>query len=138
MTTSNFNLNSFLSEYKTYGNRQYTAAENGKAAMEERELIKAEEAVKEDSFLGLTLSEKLAELGVGDRVVQQLGDTAKNALKELVNPITEYLEKYENIFDQKAYEDEIQAYAKQMFFSKQALAEAASEGQVAQKFIYDM
>ena len=138
MAASNFNLNNFLNEYLTYGNRQYTAAENGKAKMEEIALQKAAEAVKEDSFLGLTLSEKLAELGIGDRVVQQLGDTAVNVLKDLVNPITDYLEKYENIFDQDTYNAELQAYGKQLFFSKQALADAAAEGKVAQRFVYDM
>ena len=59
MADLNFNREQFLNEYKTYNNRQYTAVENGKAAMEARELEKAKEAVSENKFLGLTLSEKL-------------------------------------------------------------------------------
>ena len=103
MAEAQFNMQRFLGEQAGYLNRQYTAVENGKAAMEERDIKRAEEAVKEDSFLGLTLSEKLAELGIGDRVVQQLGDTALGMFKDIISPITDYLEKYENIFDQKAY-----------------------------------
>ena len=53
-----FNLNSFLREQASYNLRQYTATENGKAAMEARAIEKAEEAVK-GGFLNLTLSNKL-------------------------------------------------------------------------------
>lgn len=138
MSSSYFNLNQFLQEYQTYNNRQYTAAENGQAAMEQREIQKAEEAVRDNGFLSLTLSEKLAELGIGDRVIQQIGDSALNVLKEFVNPITDYFEKYENIFDEEKYNSELQSYAKQMFYAKQALTEDASERASGQKFVYDM
>ena len=138
MSSSYFNLNQFLQEYQTYGNRQYTAAENGQAAMEQREIKKAEDAVRESGLLTLTLSEKLAELGVGDRVLQQIGDTAMNLLKECVNPITDYFEKYENIFDQSKYNSELQSYAKQMFYAKQALTEDAAQRDSGQTFVYDM
>ena len=135
---SNFNLNNFLQEYRTYNDRQYTAAENGKAAMEQRDLQRAEAAVKDSGLLTLTLSEKLAELGIGDRVIQQIGDSAMNLLKDIVTPITDYLENYENIFDQTKYEAEIQSYAKQMFFAKQALSEDAAERATGQNFVIDM
>lgn len=138
MSSSYFNLNQFLQEYQTYSNRQYTAAENGQAAMEQREIKKAEDAVRESGLLTLTLSEKLAELGVGDRVLQQIGDTAMNLLKECVNPITDYFEKYENIFDQSKYNSELQSYAKQMFYAKQALTEDAAQRDSGQTFVYDM
>lgn len=135
---SSFNLNTFLQEYKSYNNQTYTAAENGKAAMEERAIRQAEDAVKDNGFLTLTLSEKLAELGIGDRVFQQLGDTALGLLKDIVNPITDYLETYENIFDQSAYKAELQAYGKQMFFAKQALSNDAADRAAGQNFVYDM
>ena len=138
MADAQFNMHSFLGEQSSYLNRQYTAIENGKAAMEEREVKRAEEAVKEDSFLGLTLSEKLAELGLGDRVVQQLGDTALGMLKDLVDPITDYLEKYENIFDQSAYYNEMQAMGKQMWQAKMALSEDAASRDAGQRFVLDM
>ena len=138
MSSSYFNLNQFLQEYQTYNNRQYTSVENGQAAMEQREVQKAEEAVRESGLLTLTLSEKLAELGIGDRVVQQLGDTALGVLKDIISPVTDYLEKYENIFDQNAYNTEIQAYAKQMFFAKQALSEDAAGREAGQNFVYNM
>jgi len=138
MSSSYFNLNQFLQEYQTYNNRQYTAAENGQAAMEQREIQKAEEAVRENGLLSLTLSEKLAELGIGDRVIQQVGDTALNLLKEFVNPINNYFEKYEKVFDQDEYNSELQSYAKQMFYAKQALSEDASLRKAGQNLVIDM
>ena len=138
MSSSYFNLNQFLQEYQTYNNRQYTAAENGQAAMEQREIKKAEEAVRENGLLSLTLSEKLAELGIGDRVVQQIGDTALNLVKEIVNPINNFFEKYEKVFDENQYNSELQSYAKQMFYAKQALSEDASQREAGQRFVLDM
>lgn len=135
---SSFNLNTFLQEYKSYNAKTYTPAENGKNAMERQEIQRAEEAVRESGLLSLTLSEKLAELGLGDRVLQQFGDTAVNMMKGLVNPITDYLETYENIFDQDQYASQIQAYAKQMFFANQAMSEEAAESAVGQRFVFDM
>ena len=133
-----FNLNTFLQTYKqaTYDpTKQHAAAE---ANMEAQLIAQAEEAVKESGFLTLTLSEKMAEMGIGDRVLQQFADTATNILLDVVNPIGDYLEKYENIFDQRVYNSEIQAYAKQMFFASQAMKQDADERPVGQKFVYDM
>jgi hypothetical protein len=133
-----FNLNSFLQTYKqaTYDpTKQHTAAEKN---MEQQLVQRAEEAVKESGLLTLTLSEKMAELGVGERVLQQFADTATNLLLDVVNPIGDYLEKYENIFDQRVYNTEIQTYAKQMFFASQAMQQDAAERPVGQKFVYDM
>ncbi len=135
---SSFNLNTFLQEYKSYNAKAYTPAENGRTVMEQQEIQRAEEAVRESGLLSLTLSEKLAELGIGNRVLQQFGDTAVNMVQGLVNPITDYLEKYDNIFDQDQYTAQIQAYAKQMFFANQAMSEEASESAVGQRFVFDM
>jgi hypothetical protein len=133
-----FNLNMFLQTYKqaTYDpTKQHANAEKN---MEQRLLQQAEQAVQESGLLSLTLSEKMTELGVGTRVLQQFGDSAIGLLKEFVNPIGDYLEKYENIFDQRVYNTEIQSYAKQMFFSSQAMQAQAAENPVGQKFVYDM
>lgn len=131
-----FNLNTFLQEYKTYGNRQYTAAENGKAAMEERDLQRAQEAVQGSGFLSLTLKEKMAELGIGERVIQQLGDTAVGAFTDIFRPLGEWLDKYENIFDENIYNAELQANGKQMFFTRQALNKE-TQTTTGQKFVAD-
>ena len=133
-----FNLNSFLQTYKhaTYDpTKQHTAAEQN---MEQQLVQRAEEAVKESGLLTLTLSEKISELGLGERALQQFADTATNILLDVVNPIGDYLEKYENIFDQRIYNTEIQSYAKQMFFASQAMQQDAAERPVGQKFVYDM
>ena len=133
-----FNLNKFLNEQATYNMRQYTAVENGKAAMEARAVEQAKEAVSNNGFLGLTLSEKINELGVGKRVIQQLGDTAVNAVESIVSPLTDWLEKYEHVYDQNIFKSEIQSMGKQMFFAKQALSQEAAEGKIGQNFVYDM
>lgn len=135
---SSFNLNTFLQEYKSYNNRTYTAAENGQAAMEQRAVKQAEDAVKSSGFLTLTLSEKLAELGIGEKAIKQFGDTAVNMVKGIVEPVADYLEKYENIFDQNKYTEEIQSYAKQMFFANQALSQDAASRDAGQNFVYQM
>ena len=133
-----FNLNTFLQTYQqsTYDpTKQHAAAE---ANMEQQLVEQAENAVKSTGLLTLTLSEKLAEAGIGERALQQFADSAMNLLTEVVNPIGDYLEKYENIFDQRIYNSEIQSYAKQMFFSSQAMKAQAAENPVGQNFVYEM
>ena len=132
------NLNNFLQTYKTQTydpTKQHAAAE---AKMEANLEAKAEEAVRDSGFLTLTLSEKLAEMGVGERVLEQFATTATNLLTGAINPIGDYLEKYENIFDQRVYNTEIQSYAKQMFFASQAMRAQAAESTTGQNFVYDM
>ena len=133
-----FNLNTFLQTYQqtTYDpTKQHTNAE---VNMEQRLVEQAEAAVKSSGLLTLTLSEKMAEMGIGERALQQFADTATNLILDVVNPIGDYLEKYENIFDQRVYNTEIQSYAKQMFFVSQAMQQDANERPVGQNFVYDM
>ena len=133
-----FNLNSFLQTYKTSTydpTKQHAAAEE---KMENRLVEQAAQAIQESRFLTLTLSEKLQELGVGERVLQQFTETAKNLFFDAIVPLEEYLEKYENIFDQRMYNTEIQAYAKQMFFASQAMKQEAAENTSGQNFVYEM
>jgi hypothetical protein len=133
-----FNLNKFLNEQATYNSRKYVPSENGKAAMEARAIQKAEEAVNKNQLLGITLSEKISELGIGERVIQQLGDTAVGAVKNIVSPLTDWLEKYEHVYDENIFKTEIQSMGKQMFFAKQALTAEIATSELAQNFIMDM
>lgn len=133
-----FNLNNFLQTYKTQTydpTKQHAAAEE---RMEAKLQEQAKEAVESKGFLTLTLSEKMAELGIGERVLQQVADTATGLVTDIVDPLNEYLKKYENIFDQRVYHSEIQSYAKQMFFASQAMKQEASEDTKGQNFVYDM
>ena len=133
-----FNLNNFLQTYKTQTydpTKQHAAT---KKKMEQRLEQKAEMAVQQSGLLSLTLSEKLAELGIGKRVLQQVADTATGLVTDIVDPINDYLLKYENIFDQRVYNQEIQSYAKQMFFASQAMRQDAAENTTGQNFVYDM
>ena len=133
-----FNLNNFLQTYKTQTydpTKQHAAAEE---RMEAKLQERAKEAVENKGFLTLTLSEKMAELGIGERVLQQVADTATGLVTDIVGPLNEYLKKYENIFDQRVYHSEIQSYAKQMFFASQAMNEEPSEATKGQNFVYDM
>ena len=98
-----FNLNNFLQTYKTQTydpTKQHAAAEE---RMEAKLQERAKEAVENKGFLTLTLSEKMAELGIGERVLQQVADTETEILTDIVDPLNEYLKKYENIFDQRVY-----------------------------------
>ena len=79
-----------------------------------------------------------AELGIGEKALKQFADTAVGLVTDIVNPIGDYLEKYENIFDQRVYNAEIQSYAKQMFFASQAMRQEAAENTTGQNFVYDM
>lgn len=136
--TQSFNLQNFLQTYKTQTydpTKQHAAAEE---RMEAKLLEQAEQAVQQSGFLTLTLSEKMAELGIGERALQQFADSAMGLLTEVINPIGDYLEKYENIFDQRIYNTEIQSYAKQMFFASQAMSQDAAENTTGQNFVYDM
>ncbi len=133
-----FNLNTFLQTYKhnTYDpTKQHALAEE---KMEAKLQEQAKEAVEPKNFLSLTLSEKMAELGLGERTLRQVADTAIGMVTDIVNPIEDYLAKYENIFDQKAYNAEIQSYAKQMFFASQAMKQDAVTRTAGQNFVFDM
>ena len=136
--TESFNLNHYLQTYQKTNydpTKQHAAAE---AKMEEKLQQQAADAIQGNSFLSLTLSEKMAELGIGERVLKQMGDTAASLITDIVTPLGDYLSKYENIFDQRVYNSEIQSYAKQMFFASQAMKEEASEDTKGQNFVYDM
>lgn len=133
-----FNLNNFLQTYKTATYDPTKQHANAEEKMESRLVEQAEAAVKNNSFLSLTLSEKMTELGLGERALQQFADTAIGMINDAINPISDYLEKYENIFDQRVYNTEIQSYAKQMFFASQAMKKDADESVIGQNFVLDM
>lgn len=133
-----FNLNQFLQTYKTNTYDPTKQHANAEEKMETKRLEQAQAAVNNGGLLSLTLSEKMAELGVGERVLQQVADTAVGIITDVVNPLSDYLEKYEKVFDENVYNAEIQAYAKQMFFASQAMKQDAAENVVGQNFVLDM
>ena len=86
-----FNLNNFLQTYKTQTydpTKQHAAAEE---KMEEKLQQQAQEAVQQSGFLTLTLSEKMAEMGIGERALKQFADTATGLLTDVVSPLGDYL-----------------------------------------------
>ena len=125
---SSFNLNTFLDEQNSYMNMKFTAAENAEAEMEKREIERAKDAVTSEGFLGITLGEKMKELGIGERVVQQVLNTATGLVTDIVDPLNDYLKEYEDIFDEEKFNQKLQEFGKQMYFSKQELAKQASAG----------
>ena len=133
-----FNLNQFLQTYKTNTYDPTKQHANAEEKMETKRIEQAQAAVNNGGLLSLTLSEKMAELGVGERVLQQVADTAVGIITDVVNPLSDYLEKYEKVFDENVYNAEIQAYAKQMFFASQAMKQDAAENVVGQNFVLDM
>ena len=139
--SSNFDMARFLKEQGDYTKKAYTAAEVAKQNMEAADIQRAKEAIEaeENAFLSLTLGEKLKELGIGKHVLNQIKETAVNAVADVIyNPIADYLEKYENIFNQDEYYAELQAIGKQHFFNNRELAKTAAESVIGTKFNYDM
>lgn len=137
---SSFDMARFLQEQNDYTKKAYTPAEVAAANMEAADIQRAKEAIEaeENAFLSLTLGEKLRELGVGEHVLNQLKETAIHTVADIFTPLQEYLEKYENIFDQQVYNAELQAIGKQHFFNNRALAQAAANSTEGTKFNYQM
>ena len=131
-----FNLQQVLREQNTYTQRQYTAGENGMAAMEERELRNAQNAVQAQSnFLGLTLQQKIQDIMVPERVMQEFQDVAVKTLMGSIQPFLDWLDENEVYYTENLFTTAIQADAKQLFYTKYALSnEAAKDGKAGQNF----
>ena len=130
-----FNLNRVLQEQSTYLQRQYTAGENGKAAMAERELENAKKAVEaQKGFLDLTLQQKIQEIMIPDRVMQEFSEVAIKTLTGAVQPFLDWLEDNEIYYTDNLFNAAIQADAKQLFYTKWALSREASESKVGTQF----
>ena len=121
-----FNLQNFLGEYKNYTNQKYNANERAKANMEENDENRAKEAIQSQNLLQLTVGQKLTEIGIGKRVVQQVVDTASGIVKGVLSPFEQWLEENEHIFDENVYNAMIQSDAKQTFFAMQAMSTEAT------------
>jgi hypothetical protein len=130
-----FNLNRVLQEQNSYVQRQYTAGENGRAAMEQRELQNAQKAIEAQSgFLSLTLEEKIKEIMVPERVLQEFSDVAIKTLTGAVQPFLDWLEENEVYYTDNLFNTAIQADAKQLFYTKWALSKEASDAEVGTQF----
>lgn len=131
-----FNLNRVLQEQNSYVQRKYNAGENGQAAMEKRELERAQQAVQaQQGFLGLTLQQKIQEIMIPERVMKQFADTAVNTLMGTIDPFLQWLEENEVYYTENLFTNAIQADAKQLFYTKYALSqEAAGEEKAGQNF----
>ena len=133
-----FNLNTVLKEQNTYSQRKYTAGENGKAAMAERELENVQKALDaQKGFLGLTLQEKIQEIMIPERVIQEFSDVAIKQLTGAVQPFLDWLEENEVYYTENMFNSAIQSDAKQLFYTKWALSNEAAEGNLGQKFVAD-
>ena len=157
MADSSYNFNNVVQNSGEYLKRDYTAAAAGREAMEQRELERAEEAVKAETgiFGSITLGEKLEELGIGSRVLQQIGDTAANAVLEVARPLTKWLDEYEDVITGKI-QNEFNGDAFQLYSASQLMSKAASDtttilglqrfdengnpiaNRIAQNFVMDM
>lgn len=133
-----FNLNRVLQEQNSYVQRQYTAGENGRAAMEQRELQNAQRAVEaQKGFLSLTLEEKIKDIMVPERVMQEFSDVAMKTLFGAVQPFLDWLEENEVYYTENLFTTAIQADAKQLFYTKWALSKEAEGDKLGQNFYAD-
>jgi hypothetical protein len=131
-----FNLQQVLREQNSYVQRQYTAGENGQAAMEARELANAEQAVQAQSgFLGLTLQQKIQDIMIPERVLEEFQSVAVQTLMSAVEPFLNWLEENEVYYTDNLFKTAIQADAKQLYYTKYALQkEAAGDEKAGQNF----
>ena len=131
-----FNLQRVLQEQNSYVQQKYTAGENGQAAMEARELQNAENAIKaQGGFLSLTLQEKIQEIMIPERVLQEFSDVAVNTLMGAIDPFLNWLEENEVYYTENMFTQAIQSDAKQLYYTKFALQkEAAGEDKAGQNF----
>ena len=133
-----FNLNRVLKEQGTYNQRQYTAGENGRAAMEQREIQNAQNAIEsQQGFLSLTLQEKIQEIMIPEKVLQEFADVAVNTLTGAIQPFLDWLERNEVYYTENLFNTAIQPEAKQIFYTKWALSKEASESKLGQQFYAD-
>ncbi len=130
-----FNLNQALENQHAYAQRKFTGGENGLAAMEQRELQKAQQAIEaQQGFLSLTLKEKIQELVVSDRVLQEFSDVAVKTLTGAVQPFLDWLKEYEVYYTENLFTEAIQSDAKQLTYTAYALSDEASKEQLGQNF----
>ena len=133
-----FNLNRVLQEQSSYLQRNYTAGENGRAAMEQRELQNAQKAIEaQQGFLSLTLKEKIQDIMIPERVLQEFSDVALKTLMGAIQPFMDWLEENEVYYSENLFQTAIQADAKQLFYTKWALSKEAEEGKLGQQFFAD-
>ena len=124
-----YNFNQVVKNSLAYLNKEYTAKAIAEANMEEQEIARAQAAINAEPTLGtLTLGDRLAQAGFGKRVAQQIVDTAVGAVSGIVSPLTEYLNKYEKVFDLENFQKEYNADAFQMYTASQEMAKAAANG----------
>lgn len=136
--TESFDLRKVLHEQNNYTSRQYTAGENGRAAMEEREIQNAQKAIEsEKGFLNLTLQEKIQEIMVPERVIQEISEVATKTFTGSVQPFLDWLEENEVYYTENLFNDAIQADAKQLFYTKWALSKEAEGDKLGQNFYAD-
>ena len=145
-----YNFNQVVKNSLAYLKKEYTAKAIAEANMEEEQIARAKEAVEKEAvgILGtLTIGDRLAQAGFGQKVAQQIVDTAVNAVTGIVSPLTDYLNKYEKVFDIEKYQAEYNGDAFQMYTASQEMAKAASrgvyinglgEGATSTKFVMDM
>ena len=108
--------------------------------MEQRELANAQRAIEQESgFLTLTLKEKIQEIMIPDRVIQEFSDVAVKTLMGAIEPFLDWLEQNEVAYTDNLFEAAIQADAKQLYYTKFALSqEASKEGVAGQQFYMAM
>ena len=146
--TNAFNLNTFINnkEYLEYGSKSYTPEELAKANMAAQEEERIKQVIKNDSeatksFLKLTvqgkIKEALEEVGIGDRVIKQVADTTTGLVSGWLNPVADYLEKYEHVYDQNVYNNEMQRIGKEAFLNAYARSSDV-EGRAGTGFTYIM
>lgn len=137
--TSNFNLHNAL-QSNQYVLQQYTVQEVAEKNMLNRELENAQKVLDaQTGFLGLTLGEKIKDLMIPGRVIDELRDVAINTLTQPAQQFFAWLDENELGYNVEKWEDEIRGNVKQLNQTRKALYNAvAKNGLPGSNFTYNM
>lgn len=131
----NYNLANVLANQEKWAQGKYNSEEIAEKNMLERELQNAQQAIdSQRTFLDLTLKEKVDELLIPARVVEELRDVAVKTLTSAVEPFMKWLEENEVYYTENMFTEAIQSDAKQLFYTKYALSNEAASATTGTQF----
>ena len=81
--------------------------------------------------------EKIQEIMIPERVLQEFSDVAVKTLTGAVQPFLDWLEENETYYSENLFTAAIQADAKQLFYTKYALDKEAEGDKLGQNFYAD-
>ncbi len=131
----NYNLANVLANQEKWVQGKYNSEEIAEKNMLDRELQNAQQALdSQRTFLGLTLKEKVDELKIPARVVEELKDVALKTLAVPLEPFMKWLEENEAYYTENMFTELIQSDAKQLNQTYYHLTKETANTEVGKQF----